>query len=58
VRNVRRDGNKAAEQAEKAKEIGEDERDSIKNDIQDLTKKHEKQITDLSQARENDVMED
>ena len=58
VRNVRRDGNKAAEQAEKAKEIGEDERDSIKSDIQDLTKKHEKQITELAQARENDVMED
>ena len=58
VRNVRRDGNKAAEQAEKAKEIGEDERDSIKDDIQDLTKKYEKQITELSQTRENDVMED
>ena len=58
VRNVRRDGNKAAEQEEKNKELSEDERDSIKSEIQDLTKKYEKQITDLAQVRENDVMED
>ena len=58
IRNVRRDGNKAADQAEKAKEIGEDERDVIKSDIQDLTKKFEDQITELSKAREKDVMED
>lgn len=58
VRNVRRDGNKAAEQGEKNKELSEDDRDSIKSEIQDLTKKYEDQISELSKTRENDVMED
>ena len=58
VRNVRRDGNKAAEQGEKNKELSEDDRDSIKSEIQDLTKKYEDQITELSKTRENDVMQD
>ena len=58
VRNVRRDGNKAAEQGEKNKELSEDDRDSIKSEIQDLTKKYEDQITELSKTREDDVMED
>ena len=58
VRNVRRDGNKAADQAEKNKDLSEDDRDSIKSDIQDLTKKYEEQITELSTTRENDVMQD
>ena len=58
VRNVRRDGNKAADQAEKNKEFSEDDRDAIKSEIQDLTKKYEAQITELSKARENDVIED
>ena len=58
VRNVRRDGNKAADQGEKNKELSEDDRDSIKSEIQDLTKKYEDQITELSKTRENDVMQD
>lgn len=58
VRNVRRDGNKAADQAEKNKELSEDDRDSIKSEIQDLTKKYEDQITELSKTREDDVMQD
>lgn len=58
VRNVRRDGNKATDQAEKNKEISEDDQDTIKTEIQDLTKKYEDQITELAKSRENDVMED
>jgi len=58
VRNVRRDGNKAADQGEKNKELSEDDRDSIKSEIQDLTKKYEDQITELSKTREDDVMQD
>ena len=58
VRNVRRDANKAADQAEKNKELSEDDRDSIKSEIQDLTKKYEDQISELSKTRENDVMQD
>ena len=58
IRNVRRDGNKAADQAEKDKELSEDDRDKAKEDIQELTKKYENQAGDMSKVREKDVMED
>jgi len=58
IRNVRRDGNKAADQEQKDKTMTEDERDSVKSDIQDLTKKFEESATELSKARETEVMAD
>ncbi len=58
IRNIRRDGNKAAEQAEKAKDIGEDERDTIKDEIQELTKKYEGEITKHAKDREKEILED
>ncbi|MEM9410057.1 MAG: ribosome recycling factor [Planctomycetota bacterium] len=58
VRNIRRDGNKAAEQAEKDKEVSEDQRDDIKDQIQELTKKFEDQATEIAKNREAEVMED
>jgi len=58
VRNVRRDGNKAADQAEKDKEINEDIRDSVKEEIQELTKKFENLASDLSKVREMEVLDD
>ena len=58
VRNIRRDGNKAAEQACKDKEVSEDQRDDAKDKIQELTKKFEDQATVLAKAREKEVMED
>ncbi len=58
IRNVRRDGNKAADQAEKDKELSEDDRDKAKEDIQELTKKYENQASDMAKTREKDVMED
>lgn len=58
IRNIRRDGNKAAEQAEKDKEISEDDRDRMKNEIQELTKKFEAEVTELAKNREADVMEE
>jgi ribosome recycling factor len=57
VRNIRRDGNKKAEQAEKAKEISEDDRDQTKDEIQEMTKKFESRANDLAKAREKEVME-
>jgi len=57
IRNIRRDGNKSSDQAEKAKEMSEDERDTCKEEIQELTKKYESQVTDLAKARETEVME-
>ena len=58
IRNVRRDGNKGADQLEKSKEISEEERDQLKKEIQDLTKKYEAQVNDLAKKRETEVLED
>jgi len=58
IRNIRRDANKAADQAEKDKELSEDQRDDIKNEVQELTKKFETIVTDSAKSREEEVMED
>jgi ribosome recycling factor len=58
IRNIRRDGNKAADQAEKAKAMSEDDRDTTKESIQDLTKSYEDKINDLAKAKEIEVLED
>jgi len=58
VRNVRRDGNKMADQSEKDKELSEDDRDKVEEDIQELTKQFENRASEMAKAREKDVMED
>ncbi len=58
IRNIRRDGNKAAEQAEKGKELSEDERDDTKEEIQELTKRYESEASKLAKTKESDVLED
>ncbi|QDU93844.1 ribosome recycling factor [Lignipirellula cremea] len=60
VRNIRRDANKAADQAEKDKKnpISEDERDQIKDEVQKLTKKYEDQAAEIAKEKETEVMED
>ena len=58
IRNIRRDGNKAAEQAEKDKELSEDQRDDVKEQIQELTKKFEAKVSEMAKSREGEVMED
>jgi ribosome recycling factor len=58
IRNIRRDGNKMADQGEKDKSLSEDQRDDAKQEIQDLTKKYESQANDLAKAREKEVLED
>ncbi len=58
IRNVRRDGNKMADQAEKDKDLSEDDRDNCKEQVQDLTKDYESKVIDMAKAREKDVMED
>jgi ribosome recycling factor len=57
LRNIRRDGNKDADQAEKSKDISEDDRDQAKEQIQELIKQYESQVNDLAKAREKEVME-
>ncbi len=58
IRNIRRDGNKAADQGEKDNELTEDDRDHAKDEIQKLTKKYEDIINQAMASREQDVMED
>jgi ribosome recycling factor len=57
IRNVRRDANKAADQEEKDKLLSEDERDHVKEEVQELTKNYENKVGDMARARENEVME-
>ena len=58
IRNIRRDGNKTADQAEKDKDFSEDDRDQVKEEVQELTKTYEAQAIDLAKAREKEVMEE
>lgn len=58
IRNIRRDANKHADQSEKDKLMGEDERDNTKTDVQDLTKKFEGKVNSIAEAKEKDVMDD
>src|SRR5215468_9307837 len=51
IRNIRRDANKHFEQAEKAKEMTEDERDKGKEEVQDLTKRYEDKVTELAEKK-------
>ncbi len=57
IRNVRRDGNKAADQEQKDKTLTEDDRDALKDEIQELTKKFEAKVESLAKAKEAEVME-
>ncbi len=58
IRNIRRDGNKMAEKGEKDKTLSEDQRDDVKEEIQDLTKKYEESATATAKAREKEVMDE
>ncbi|MCA9075205.1 MAG: ribosome recycling factor [Planctomycetaceae bacterium] len=58
IRNIRRDANKHADQAEKSKTLSEDERDSVKDEVQDLTKKYESQVNEHAAAKEKDIMDE
>jgi ribosome recycling factor len=58
IRNVRRDGNKYADQSEKDKKISEDDCKGLKDEIQELTKKYEARANELARSREAEVMEE
>ena len=58
IRNIRRDANKHADQAEKDKEATEDDRDKCKEDVQDLTKRFEGKVNELAKAKEAEVMDE
>jgi len=57
VRNVRRDANKHIDQAQKDKEITEDDRDDAKKEVDELTKKYVEQIDELLKVKTEEIME-
>ena len=56
-RNIRRDANKAFDQAEKGKEMTEDERDRGKDEVQTLLKRHEDKIAELADKKSKEILE-
>src|SRR2546421_172963 len=57
LRNIRRDANKHFDQAEKDKEMTEDERDKGKEEVQTLLKKFEDRVGDMADKKSKEVME-
>ena len=57
IRNVRRDGNKAADTEKADGTLTEDDCESTKEEVQELTKKYEAKVGDLAKAKEAEVME-
>jgi ribosome recycling factor len=58
IRNIRRDANKHADSAEKNKSMSEDERDSVKDEVQTLTKKYEGMINTSASDKEKQIMDE
>lgn len=56
VRNVRRDANKHADQAEKDGTLSEDGCKALKDEVQELTKKFETSANNLATTKESEVM--
>jgi len=57
IRNIRRDGNKQAEKEEKDSALTEDDLHNIKDEIQELTRKYEKQVDDALAEKTEELME-
>ncbi len=58
IRNIRRDANKHADSAQKEKSMSEDDRDTTKSKVQDLTKKYEGKVNSIAKTKEESIMED
>ena len=56
-RNIRRDGNKQFDQAEKNKEMTEDDRDAGKEEMQTLLKKYEEKVTEMADKKSKEILE-
>ena len=57
VRSARRDAMDMIKDAEKEKQISEDERKKCEKNIQDLTDKYIAQVEDIAKAKEKEIME-
>ncbi len=58
IRNIRRDANKHADGSQKDKVLSEDQRDDTKQSVQNLTKKFEGKVNNMSAAKEQEIMEE
>lgn len=58
VRNIRRDANKHVDTGLKDKLFSEDEAETVKESIQELTKQYEGKINDHAAHKEKEIMED
>ena len=56
-RNIRRDGNKHFDEAEKDKEMTEDDRDKGKEQVQALLKTFEAKIDEMADKKSKEIME-
>ncbi len=56
-RNIRRDGNKHFDVAEKDKEMTEDERDTGKEQVQGLLKQYEGKLEEMEEKKTKEIME-
>jgi ribosome recycling factor len=57
IRNVRRDGNKAADSAFNDRDLTEDQLDDLKERVQELTKTYEGKVKDLVDKKSAELME-
>ncbi len=55
IRNARRDANKEAEKEQKASELTEDEARKCKDDIQKMTDKHEKKVSEMLDTKTKEI---
>jgi len=57
VRNIRREAIEELKRAEKAEHVSEDDRKHAENEVQKLTDKHIKEIDQLIEQKEKEIME-
>src|SRR5436309_5041925 len=55
-RNIRRDGNKHFDAAEKGREMTEDDRDKGKEEVQALLKRYEDKIADMADKKAKEIL--
>ena len=56
IRNVRRDANEALKEDEKKKEISEDDRKRMEDEVQKLTDKYTGECDSAAEAKEKEIM--
>ena len=56
IRNVRRDGMESLKEDEKKKEISEDERKRLEDDVQKLTDKYVAEVDAAAEAKETEIL--